>query len=195
MEPIKLGPNGPSQESSPARGPRTVDVVRTYLSLPSVADLAPAALPRVPARLERLAPCPVPTWRALYAQIGAPWHWHDRDAWDDERVQRHLARPEVQVFRLTAALGAGSGTAGFLELERHPDGSTEIVYLGLDRAAFGHGIGGWLLTEAVRLAFADGAHRVWLHTCTLDGPAALPNYEKRGFRIDRSETYQATLSS
>ena len=26
-----------------------------------------------------------------------------------------------------------------------------------------------------------GARRVWLHTCTLDNPAALPNYLKRGF--------------
>jgi ribosomal protein S18 acetylase RimI-like enzyme len=153
-------------------------------------------MPTVPSRLERLAPCPEDSWRALYAQIGAPWHWHDRDAWDSERIQLHLARADVQIYRLTAELGkAAPAAAGFLELERHPDGSTEIVYLGIDPAYFGHGIGGWLLTEAVRVAFADGANRVWLHTCTLDGPAALPNYLKRGFRIERTETYQATLSS
>ena len=28
-----------------------------------------------------------------------------------------------------------------------------------------------------------GAQRVWLHTCNLDGPHALANYQKRGFRI------------
>jgi hypothetical protein len=27
-----------------------------------------------------------------------------------------------------------------------------------------------------------GAERVWLHTCSLDSPAALPSYERRGFR-------------
>jgi hypothetical protein len=25
--------------------------------------------------------------------------------------------------------------------------------------------------------------RVWVHTCTLDGPAAKANYEARGFRV------------
>jgi hypothetical protein len=25
--------------------------------------------------------------------------------------------------------------------------------------------------------------RVWVHTCTLDGPTALRNYEARGFRV------------
>jgi hypothetical protein len=30
---------------------------------------------------------------------------------------------------------------------------------------------------------------VWLHTCTLDHPAALPNYLKRGFRSTRQEEY------
>ena len=40
-----------------------------------------------------------------------------------------------------------------------------------------------MLTEAIRRAWALDAQRVWLHTCTEDHPAALPNYQKRGFRI------------
>jgi GNAT superfamily N-acetyltransferase len=71
----------------------------------------------------------------------------------------------------------------------------EIAYLGLDRRAFGRGLGGWLVTEAARTAFAWGATRVWLHTCTLDSPAALPNYLARGFSIEKTETYTADLSS
>jgi hypothetical protein len=35
--------------------------------------------------------------------------------------------------------------------------------------------------------------RVWLHTCTLDHPAALPNYLKRGFRPIREEVYTTLL--
>jgi len=35
--------------------------------------------------------------------------------------------------------------------------------------------------------------RVWLHTCTLDDPAALPNYVARGFRPFREERYEADL--
>lgn len=196
MESTKLGLIGPSEESPSDTTPRQVEVVRTYLGLPSLAELRPASPPELPVRLERLDPCPVDHWRALYAQIGAPWHWHDRDAWEDARVQQHLARPEVQVYRLVAdGESHGPTIVGFLELERHQDGATEIVYLGIDRTVFGRGIGGWLLTEAVRLAFADGANRVWLHTCTLDGPAALPNYQHRGFQIERTETYEATVTA
>ena len=196
MESIRLGPSGPNAESPQNAAPRPIEVVRTYLGLPSLADLRPSSAPELAVRLERLVPCPVDRWRALYAQIGAPWHWHDRDAWEDERVRRHLARAEVQVYQLVIDTDSGpTTTAGFLELERHQDGATEIVYLGIDRTVFGRGIGGWLLTEAVRLAFADGANRVWLHTCTLDGPAALPNYQRRGFQIERTETYEATVTA
>lgn len=193
VESLNLGPLGPTATPPSAGVGNPVEVVRTYLGLPSISALTPAPLPRVPVRLDCLAPCPVDRWRSLYAQIGAPWHWHDRDAWDDQRIAHQLARAEVQVYQLGIESDGQTVTAGFLELERHPDGATEIVYLGIDRAFFGQGIGGWLLTEAVRIAFADGATRVWLHTCTLDGPAALPNYQRRGFQLERTETYHTTL--
>ena len=32
-------------------------------------------------------------------------------------------------------------------------------------------------------AWAQGARRVWVHTCSLDGPHALANYTARGFRV------------
>jgi hypothetical protein len=51
------------------------------------------------------------------------------------------------------------------------------------------------LSEAVGRAFDEGANRVWLHTCTLDDPAALPNYLKRGFTPFSQETYFTTVSA
>jgi len=156
----------------------------------------PGQRPNVPAALERIAPCSVETWRGLYRQIGAPWHWHDRDGWDHHTIAAHLARPEIQIYRVTAELGAEwTDAAGFLELERHADGSVEIAYIGLDQRILGRRLGAWLVWEAVRTAFAWGALRVWLHTCTLDAPAALPNYLARGFLVTRAETYSTTISS
>ena len=35
---------------------------------------------------------------------------------------------------------------------------------------------------------------MWLHTCTLDSPAALPNYLAGGFDPVRTETYETELS-
>jgi hypothetical protein len=39
-----------------------------------------------------------------------------------------------------------------------------------------------MLTAAVKEAFEMGGSRIWLHTCTLDSPRALPSYLARGFR-------------
>ena len=71
----------------------------------------------------------------------------------------------------------------------------EIVYFGLIGRYFGRGLGGWMLTRAVEEAFALGATRVILNTCTLDAPQALPNYLARGFVIMREERYTASAPS
>ena len=79
--------------------------------------------------------------------------------------------------------------AGYFELRGDRVGGTEIAYFGLLPEFTGRGLGGYLLTVAVQRAWATGTERVWLHTNTLDHPAALPNYLKRGFRAFHSETY------
>ena len=80
-------------------------------------------------------------------------------------------------------------TAGYFELHREDDGAVEIVYFGLLPQYTGRGLGGALLTEAVERAWASGAARVWLHTCTFDHPAAIPNYLARGFTVFKTEEY------
>ena len=70
-----------------------------------------------------------------------------------------------------------------LNLFRHDDSSVEIAYFGLRRNYMGRGLGKHLLSYGVARAWEMGANRVWLHTCNLDGPHALANYQKRGFRI------------
>jgi len=79
------------------------------------------------------------------------------------------------------------------ELDRHDDGSVEIAYFGLRPEFIGRGIGKAMLTRAADEAWALGADRVWLHTCTLDSAHALPNYLARGFTQFRRETYTAEL--
>jgi len=81
---------------------------------------------------------------------------------------------------------AAGERAGYYELRVDGD-SVEVAYFGLLAAYQGRGLGGFLLTHALRRGFAL-ADRVWLHTCTLDGPAALPNYRARGLRPFRTET-------
>jgi hypothetical protein len=50
-----------------------------------------------------------------------------------------------------------------------------------------------LLTQAVLEAWRTAPSRVWLHTCSLDHPAALRNYQARGFEVYREESYDARI--
>lgn len=168
---------------------RRVDVVRTYLSLDSIASLRPSGTPAGDATLVRRDPCPVADYRRLYRDVGAEWFWHDRLEWSDAELEAHLASPAVAVWELLVA----GRSAGYFELQRHDDGSVEIVYFGLMPALIGRGLGGMMLTRAVREAFAMGASRVWLHTCTLDSPNALPSYAARGFRPYRTQRLEVEL--
>lgn len=168
---------------------RPVDVVRTYLELRSPEQLRRAELDDPRVRFVRRDGIAAQHYRRLYQDVGARWHWLDRNAWSDDRLAAHLARPEISVWECVIE----HQSAGFFELERLDDGSVEISYFGLAPAFIGRGIGKAMLTRAADEAWALGANRVWLHTCTLDSPNALPNYKARGFEEYRRERYVAQL--
>ena len=129
----------------------------------------------------------VPQWqvnRFLYLYIGEQWGWSDKRSWPDERWQRYVAAD------LRTWLGFYDGSiAGYFELHRAHD-EVEIAYFGLAPEFIGRGFGGALLTRALEEAWDCDATRVWVHTCTLDHPAALRNYEARGMRIYKAVTEQ-----
>lgn len=125
-------------------------------------------------------------FRALYTGVGAAYRWTDRLPWSDERLRQHLADPAISIW----ILRVHDAAAGWFELVGPDDqGSVEIGLFGLMPDFVGRGLGRHLLSEAIRCAVSIGATRVWLHTCTLDHPAALPNYLARGFTPFRTETY------
>jgi GNAT superfamily N-acetyltransferase len=125
-------------------------------------------------------------YRAIYTLVGERWYWRDRLLMSDAALDAYLASPAVHVWLLTVH----GERAGFFELQRHPDTRVEIMYFGLASRFIGQGLGGWMLTRATEEAFALGASRVTLHTCTLDSPTALPNYLARGFVVVREESFQ-----
>jgi len=127
------------------------------------------------------ARCEVPSPelnRFFYTAVGGDWYWIDRLPWSYARWMDWLDRPEVQTW-----VASHQGLpAGYFELEAQSEGDVEIAYFGLLPGFAGRGIGGALLSHAVDRAWQMPARRVWVHTCTLDHPAALANYETRGFR-------------
>jgi GNAT superfamily N-acetyltransferase len=160
------------------------EVTTWYLEMLAAEQSRAAARPTDQACVVR-AEIPSPELsRFLYTAVGGAWYWIDRLSWDFRRWQAYLERSEVETWLLLV-----SGTpAGYVELEAQPDDNVEIAYFGLLPRFVGQGLGGYLLSVGVERAWARGARRVWVHTCGLDGPHALANYEARGFRVYDRQT-------
>jgi ribosomal protein S18 acetylase RimI-like enzyme len=162
-----------------------IEVIRTYLEMCRPSELRPGRSSDPLVRIELQADCSVDLFRFLYREVGRNYYWIDRLPWTEQEIRAYLDQPSVSLWLMTY----GGETAGYFELKKDEDGSTEIAYFGLKQEFIGRGLGKHLLTTAVEQAWTDGATRVWLHTCTDDDTAALPNYLKRGFKAYKTETY------
>jgi GNAT superfamily N-acetyltransferase len=158
---------------------------RTYLELRRAEDLRRAAAPSDQISVHQVDDCAPSFWRRLYSDVGSQYHWVDRLVWTDDDIRAYLADPAVSLW----ILSADGGVAGYFELRKHADDSVEIAYFGLLPPYVGRGLGKYLLSEAAARAWELQPARVWLHTSTLDHPAALPNYLARGFAVFKVEEY------
>ncbi|MFD0687109.1 GNAT family N-acetyltransferase [Actinomadura fibrosa] len=166
---------------------RQTEVTHWYLEQLSPAELRPAKAPDIRFDIVR-AEIPSPEFgRFLYTAVGGDWYWTDRLAWSYDQWRNWLSRPGLETW-----VGYVRGTpAGYVELDPQPDGVVEITCFGLLRPFIGRGLGGHLLTIgtsrawdlATRCPDRKPTERVWLSTCSNDGPAALKNYQARGFRV------------
>jgi GNAT superfamily N-acetyltransferase len=86
----------------------------------------------------------------------------------------------------------GGTVAGYFELHVESD-AVELKYFGLVPEFTGRGIGGALLDAAIERARALDRSRMTVNTCTLDHPAALPNYRRHGFRDVRTDIQRRNI--
>ena len=163
----------------PAPEEGAVAVTVTSLEMTSPDQLVPATAPSQSADWHRVDTDAHAVSRDFYRRVGGPWHWVDRREWSDDQWRAWTDRPE---HHLLVCRQAGAD-AGYAELEQQADGDVEIAYFGLLPEDIGRGLGRWWLAEVLAQAWRlPGTRRVWVHTCTLDGPAALATYEGRGLR-------------
>ena len=115
----------------------------------------------------------------LYERVGRAWGWVDRINWTNAEWAAWANRDTHHLF-----LGRVDGEiCGYVELDQQGP-NVEVAFFGLLADFIGKGIGGWLLGQGLREAWLlPGVERVWVHTCDLDAPTALSNYQARGFVI------------
>jgi len=153
--------------------------VKTYYleMLEPVAAEPPRPSPEV--EVEHLPRPPTDFYRGLYDGVGRDWYWVDRLVMPDGQLRAILEDPLVEVHLLRS----GGRPAGYAELDRRIEGQIELAYFGLLPEFIGKGLGKYLLAWAVWKAWSYRPSRVWVHTCDLDHPGALPLYQRGGFRL------------
>ena len=160
----------------------------TYLEMrspPAEEILAPVA----DVKIRMLAPLTVENYRRLYTGVGQEYQWVDRIMMADESLREIIHHDRVEVYELLVA----DETAGYSELDRRQHGEIEIAYFGLFPHAVGKGLGKFFLNWTLHKAWTYQPKRVWLHTCDLDHPAALPNYLRAGLTIYDEQTEQQAI--
>lgn len=156
----------------------------TYLEMTERSELIPAKTPALTIQIEQAEiPCPELN-RFFYAAIGGDWYWIDRLVWSYQQWMAALTRPGHETW---VAYRQGN-PVGYFELDGESGGDIELAYFGILPQFIGQGIGGYLLTVAIRRAWEKTSRRVWLHTSSFDHPQALRNYLARGFRVTKTET-------
>jgi GNAT superfamily N-acetyltransferase len=148
----------------------------TYLELRE----PPATVPGGPdaEAIERERPTIEP-YLDLYRRVGAPYRWDSRLNMERGALESILLGGDLHIY-----LARVRGEAiGFCEFDRAAFPVIELKHFGLVPEAQGRGIGPRLLGTSLAREWESGAGRIWLHTDIWDHPAAVPVYDRAGFRV------------
>jgi GNAT superfamily N-acetyltransferase len=156
--------------------PGKIASVVTYLEMlerPALTDTSSSGV-----SLRRVQNPALDWYRALFRRAGEEWLWFSRLEMGDEQLAATVNRATTELF---VAQHVGS-EIGMAELDRSDSPDVEITSFALFSEAIGKGFGRAFMTQLLDRAWTESTRRVWLHTCNLDGPAALGFYMKCGFR-------------
>lgn len=175
-------------------------VRRTYLEQCSPADILPARVPDEPVETVR-AEDPAPEFaRFLYLAAGIDRYWTDLLGWTRAQWLDWLAQPGLETW----VCWLRGCPVGYAQLHGVPDAAgtdVELAYFGLLAGYRDRGLGGSLLRTALRRGWSlanrhsgfGRVRRVWVRTCTLEGPRVLANYKARGLQPYRVEEIEQVV--
>jgi GNAT superfamily N-acetyltransferase len=156
--------------------PGKIASVVTYLEMlerPALADTPSSGV-----SLRRVQNPALDWYRALFRRAGSEWLWFSRLEMGDEQLAAAVNRATTELFVAQHV----ESEIGMAELDRSEQPDVEITSFALFSEAIGKGLGRAFMTQLLNRAWTESTTRVWLHTCNLDGPAALGFYVKSGFR-------------
>jgi GNAT superfamily N-acetyltransferase len=151
--------------------------IATFLEMLEKPQRELKCLPRG-VRLHRFVADDLALYRSLFRAVGGDLMWFSRLYYSDAKLTGLFSSPDVESF----ALMERETPVGLLELDFREVGQCEMTFYGLVASAQGRGLGRALMDEALRRAWARPIKRLWVHTCTDDGPLALPLYMRAGFK-------------
>lgn len=160
-------------------GGSTTGECRYFLEMTAESDLRPSTRIQGTIEIRQQTVPDMDLSRHLYEAVGSEYHWTVRTPWTDEQWMERLCLENVEMW----VAYEHEAIAGYFELSMDEKKNVELAYFGLLPQFIGRGIGGYLLTKAIRRAWQMGASRIWLHTSTRDHAHALVNYQARGFRV------------
>ena len=159
-------------------------VERSYLEISSINELLVKNKPFNDLYLEKVNPPDFQLNKFFYKKIGKKHSWTDRLVWNDKKWIDYLENSSVNTY----ILKRNNELIGFFEQIFDKDKlDCEIAYFGILEEYIGKKLGGYLLSEAIKISFNIGSKRIWVHTCSLDHKNALQNYLSRGMKIFKSE--------
>ena len=160
-------------------------IFREYLEIKSLEDLKEVKKPSENYSVSLIKPRDFQLNKFFYKKIGKKYEWIDRLIWTDQNWVDYISNEKLSTYILKNK----DEIAGYFELLFNNDTKgAEIAYFGILEEYFGKKLGGYLLSEAIKLSFNLGCVRVWVHTCSLDHRNAILNYQSRGMKIFKSET-------
>jgi len=135
--------------------------------------------PRRKTALMRVEKCPTHFYRYLYDRVGAPYNWISRRKLSDDELAALIQHEDVYLY----VLYVDGAPMGMAEIDARKRNIHELKFFGLAPEVTGCGFGRYFLTNILDLAWSREPQKLRLETCSLDHPAALPLYQKLGFRV------------
>ena len=160
-------------------------IERSYLEIRSINELIIKNKPFNNLCLEKVNPPDFQLNKFFYKEIGKKHSWTDRLVWNDKKWIDYLESSGVATYILKHNKDFIGYFGQIFDKEKL---DCEIAYFGILEEYIGKKLGGYFLSEAIKISFNIGSKRVWVHTCSLDHKNALQNYLSRGMKVFKYET-------